>query len=122
MKGCPAPVSARIRMKTHTHTHIPCLITTHRDQAGNDASLATVQHRIVTTRLLSIVSKLFVSSPGYHFLQMLFSTRSPGPENYFLAALILKFRGCSGPKNLIGILGNKNLVARAALGRMGFFE
>ena len=76
MPGFPAPVSARIRMKTHAHTHIPRLITTHHDQAGNDASLATVQHRIVTTRLSSMVSKLCVSSPGHHFLQMLFSPRS----------------------------------------------
>ena len=69
---CPwAPVSARTRMKTHTR--IPRLITTGRDQAGNDASSATVQHRIVATRLSSIVSKLCVLSPGHH-LQMLFGT------------------------------------------------
>ena len=75
--GVPCPgVCSHSHENAHTHTHIPRLITTHRDQAGNDASLATVQHRIVTTRLSSIVSKLCVSSPGHHFLQMLFSTRS----------------------------------------------
>ena len=72
--GLPCPgVCSHSHENAQTHTHIPCMITTHRHQAGNDASLATVQHRIVTTRLSSIVSKLCASSPGCHFLQMLFS-------------------------------------------------